>query len=101
MWVKLSGQEGDGVKVQDSGGFCQDCYVFWTHQSLEPKRLVQVFYEDGKPMLTEKKQIPIVVCPYCDGDVILKLHKDQTDQDKHEHNDSDSNSLSESTDESC
>jgi hypothetical protein len=82
VWYKLSDQEGDGMKLADSGTTCEACKPFWTAQKLDPKLLVQVFHADGRPMLTEKKQIPIVVCPYCDGDLILKLKKD------HEHNDS-------------
>jgi hypothetical protein len=74
MWFKMQGEEG--VMLKDAGAFCESCYKFWAHQSLEPKRLVHVFDEDGEPMLTVQHGIPIVVCPHCDGDVILRLQKD-------------------------
>lgn len=74
MWVRLP--EGDFVKLAESESLCYSCYKFWTHQGLDPKRMVHVFQDDGRVMVTEVKKIPIIVCPWCDGDVILKLSKD-------------------------
>lgn len=69
------------MTVQDAGSVCKDCYKFWAHQKLEPKRMVHVFHEDGRILETDNKKIPIIVCPWCDGDFILKLQKDLAEDD--------------------
>jgi hypothetical protein len=64
------------MRLADAGSLCASCYKFWAHQGLEPKRMVTVVHDDGRPMHTDAKHIPIVICPHCDGDIILKLKKD-------------------------
>jgi hypothetical protein len=78
MWFRLP--DNDGIELKDAGSLCQSCYKFWTHQGLEPKRLVHVRYEGGDEITTENHQIPIVICPHCDGDVILRLSKESANE---------------------
>jgi hypothetical protein len=88
--------------LQNAGEDCQSCKKFWEHQGLPPMKLVNIYtydahddimttgtrgklatYDDGgeimildDPEPPEDKCIPIVICPRCDGDVILRLPKE-------------------------
>ena len=52
---------------QRPGEVCTSCQEFWTSQNLPPKHMVSL------GSFTEEKAIEIVVCPHCDGDMILRL----------------------------
>lgn len=58
-----------------AGDICQSCRKFWEHRKLPIKRLVEVPKADSTVAHTDHG-IPIVICPHCDGDAILKLHKE-------------------------
>lgn len=60
--------------LSQAGQVCKGCKDFWEAQKIPPKYLVHVFDEDGNPLKTDSG-IEIVVCPHCDGDVILRLDK--------------------------
>ena len=66
--------EKEEKQLAKAGDICESCAKFWRHQKLEPKRLVHVFDADGNVMQTEGGR-DIVICPHCDGDLILKLPK--------------------------
>lgn len=51
-----------------AGDICQSCKPFWDHQELPPKVIISV------AKVTENYSLPIEVCPWCDGDTILKLN---------------------------
>lgn len=59
-----------------AGDVCRGCKDFWERQNppIQPRHMVHVFDADGNPLKTESG-IVIVVCPYCDGDLILSLDK--------------------------
>lgn len=61
------------------GDVCETCKPFWLHQGMAPKRMVAVTNDDDQIMTTDVRGIPIVVCPYCDGDWILILDKKPRD----------------------
>jgi hypothetical protein len=61
-------------KLPKAGDVCGNCQEFWQTQGLNPKRLVHVFDADGNPLATDSG-IEVIVCPHCDGDLILKLDK--------------------------
>lgn len=58
-----------------AGDICTSCSKFWNAQNLPVKYLVHVFDEDGNAILTEVKKDEIIVCPHCDGQLILNLTK--------------------------
>lgn len=60
------------VAMGKAGEICQSCASSWKAQGLEPKRLRYVKAADGRIACTANG-MEIVICPYCDGDAILKL----------------------------
>lgn len=87
-------------ELQNSGDICESCRRFWEAQGLPPMEMVYVLDDHGDPLTTgtggtlafvdddgelyfevddeapEGHEIPIVVCPRCDGDPILRLPKE-------------------------
>lgn len=61
--------------LPQAGEICESCRKFWESQNLQPKYLVHVFNSEGVEIRTDNEQLEIIVCPYCDGDLILKLEK--------------------------
>ena len=59
---------------QNAGEPCESCRMFWEHQGLPPMTMVQLC--DGDEIVTTEGGIPIVICPRCDGDMILRLPKE-------------------------
>lgn len=55
--------------LSQPGDVCRSCMPFWTSRGKDPQRLIAV---DSK--VTDKKQIPVVICPWCDGDRILGMN---------------------------
>ncbi len=68
-------QTSSMTRLAEAGDYCHSCDKFWAHQGLEFKRMMTVMTTDGKPMTTEAKHIPIIVCPHCDGTPIFTLPK--------------------------
>lgn len=61
--------------MQEPGMACLSCLPFWKAQGLPPKILIALTKENGEEIATDGG-IPIVVCPHCDGDWILRLPKE-------------------------
>lgn len=61
-------------RLQLAGEFCLSCKDFWDSQKLPLKRMVNVHDAHGEVMTTDEG-IPIVVCPHCDGELILRHKK--------------------------
>jgi hypothetical protein len=61
-------------KLPKAGDLCTSCAKFWRAQKLNPKYMVTVFDADGNPITTENN-LEVVICPHCDGDMILNLDK--------------------------
>jgi hypothetical protein len=64
---------------QQEGEVCWSCEPFWEEEKLGPKRMVAVRNAKGDIITTRNHNIEIVVCPHCDGDLILKLAQHETD----------------------
>lgn len=54
------------MKARKAGDICEDCFPRWEERKLPPKRLIEL------PTTTELG-LKIVVCPFCDGDPIVKF----------------------------
>lgn len=55
------------------GDICQSCAPYWAKRGKPARYLIAV---DQK--VTEKKSIPIVCCPWCDGMPILEMNDVET-----------------------
>lgn len=59
------------------GDECDSCRSFWAKQGSPPQKLISLNRH------TENREVPIVVCPYCDGEPLLERRVDtsaQTDE---------------------
>jgi hypothetical protein len=70
----LTMSAGAKKPLPQAGEVCSSCEPFWTSQKMGPKYLVHVFDPEGNPLKTDSG-IEIIVCPHCDGDLILRLDK--------------------------
>lgn len=61
--------------MQDAGEECESCRTYWEYQGLPPMIVVNLAKSNGEQICTDGG-IPIVVCPRCDGDWILRLPKE-------------------------
>lgn len=53
------------------GDICQSCLPFW--ESRNRSHGIRLIALDSKT--TDQKQIPIVVCPWCDGEPIVRMNQ--------------------------
>lgn len=67
-------------EINRAGQVCRTCYPMWAHQGLAPKYYLPVYDSQGQPSHTETG-IPIVACPYCDGELIFTLPKKSATDD--------------------
>lgn len=67
-------------ELSQPGDNCGTCLKQWTHQKMEPKKLQEVIGADGKPLVTPNG-VPILACPFCDGELIFVLSKDVIDDE--------------------
>ena len=72
MSVTAQGHPDD--HLQQAGETCLSCKDFWEDQNLPAKRMVNVVDARGNVIKTDKG-LPIVVCPHCDGELILRHKK--------------------------
>lgn len=56
------------IPFQNPGDVCLSCLPFWSFQKLPGKVMIAIAKE------TEHHHIPIHVCPFCDGQTILRLN---------------------------
>lgn len=56
------------------GDECDSCRSFWAKQGVPPKKLVALNRS------TEHREVPVVVCPYCDGAPLLERRLEQPAQ---------------------
>lgn len=61
---------------QREGDICESCRPFWESQDLPPHKLVLLLDGHHNPVYTDNLEIPIVICPHCDGSEILRLSND-------------------------
>lgn len=68
---------------QKEGEVCWSCQPFWDEEKSPPQHMVAVRNAQGDIITTRNHDIEIVICPYCDGDLVLKsaqhVDNDQTD----------------------
>lgn len=66
----------DPLPFQEAGEVCLSCNAIWEHHDPPKASKIMVAIElgDGTPVTTDYG-IPIVICPWCDGDPILQLPK--------------------------
>lgn len=56
--------------LPQEGDVCLRCQRFWEAMRMPPKQLVAL-RRDGEIIRTENKGIPLLICPHCDGTLIL------------------------------
>lgn len=54
-------------RLQIAGEVCESCRPIWEEEGKPVKHMVQI------PITTETG-VPIVVCPYCDSDVLVRQY---------------------------
>jgi hypothetical protein len=60
---------------QKAGEVCETCKDFWKSQSRAPKKLVAL------PSVTQVYHSEVAVCPYCDGEPIVRFAAQNFKQD--------------------